>query len=591
MRFDDRLSTVLAADMDSAVGAQAAWRQLVDLVGRGRVPADEAMLTRLRDLRPAVPVAVRAASARALAFATPDAALVALFAEDELAVAAPVLRTVTLPAEAWTTLLESSTPAARAVLRQRRDLPADAVRALESFGAVDFALSYDAPPEVAPAVLDAPVVLDAPPEPEPEPEVAAMPQPVLVPVAEPVTPLSPTPFVTLGAIARTLPVVAEALRRAEEPPAAGTGTFEIADLVARIDAFQRDRDTGPALPRAVEGEATSFRFETDAAGIIRLVDGVARGPLVGVSLALSAMQGVAQVDAAAAAAVRQRSRFADSRLEVGGTSDAAGGWRIAGAPAFDPATGRFTGYSGVARRPLRHETAAAVRQGASESLRQLVHELRTPANAVAGFAELIESQLLGPVPDLYRVRAGVIRGQAADLLAAIEDLDTAARLEGGALNLRASPVPLRPLLDRLAHELAPLAMQRGAMLAIEGAGVSAEADDRATERLIARLLSALLAAAGLGERIVATLHGEGALVSLVATRPRALADLTGDALFALGDTGDVGEGGPLLGAGFTLRLVRNLAMEMGGALSIGPDALTLRLPAAFDLPVEQASTS
>ncbi len=66
----------------------------------------------------------------------------------------------------------------------------------------------------------------------------------------------------------------------------------------------------------------------------------------------------------------------------------------------------------------------------SDSLRQLVHELRTPANAVAGFAELIESELLGPVAPVYRDRASAIRSMAADLLASVEDLDTAARIEG-----------------------------------------------------------------------------------------------------------------------------------------------------------------
>ena len=50
MRFDDSLKTVLSADMDSGFGAQSAWRQLVDLMGRGRIAADEPGLARLRML-------------------------------------------------------------------------------------------------------------------------------------------------------------------------------------------------------------------------------------------------------------------------------------------------------------------------------------------------------------------------------------------------------------------------------------------------------------------------------------------------------------------------------------------------------------
>ncbi|WP_447406240.1 hypothetical protein, partial [Clostridium perfringens] len=87
-------------------------------------------MARLRALRANVPVEVRAASGRALAFATPPAALVRFLAEDVLAVSAPVLRIATLDAEDWLAMLPALTPEARAVLRHRRDLPAAVVRGL-----------------------------------------------------------------------------------------------------------------------------------------------------------------------------------------------------------------------------------------------------------------------------------------------------------------------------------------------------------------------------------------------------------------------------------------------------------------------------
>ncbi|RYD18398.1 MAG: sensor histidine kinase, partial [Lysobacteraceae bacterium] len=51
MRYDDSLETVLSADMSSPMGAQLAWRQLVDLVGRGRVAASGEVIAQLRTLR------------------------------------------------------------------------------------------------------------------------------------------------------------------------------------------------------------------------------------------------------------------------------------------------------------------------------------------------------------------------------------------------------------------------------------------------------------------------------------------------------------------------------------------------------------
>ncbi|WP_426261755.1 histidine kinase dimerization/phospho-acceptor domain-containing protein [Sphingomonas sp. DC1100-1] len=588
MRFDDSLKTVLSADMDSGFGAQSAWRQLVDLMGRGRIAADEPGLARLRLLRQAVPLAVRSASARALAFATPPAPLVGLFAEDAFAVAAPLLRTVTLDADTWIALLPRLSPQGRALLRHRRDLPAAVERALESFGSVDFVLpdvaadvaptrvaSDVGPAEVEPAVGPTPVV-DAP---EPEPVVTA---PVPAPVeAEPIV-------VAPRVVA--MPTVAVA---PPEPRPIAAGGFQIADVVARIDAFQRQREPLAAPAEAVEqAPATCFRFDTDSAGVICAVDGVTRGPLIGVSLAVGAPQGVVRIDAGINGAFRQRQRFADVRLDVGGSSDAGGAWRVTGEPQFDAATGRFTGYAAIARRPRSDEEAGRPAQGsgASDSLRQLVHELRTPTNAISGFAELIEAQLLGPVSPVYRDHAATIRRHADGLIAAIEDLDTAARIEGRALELRPRAVAIEPLLERIAADLAPLAALRGTALDIHPMGDHAAlADDRAMERLLSRLLATLTSAAVAGERIdIAEAPAPAGQVALCFARPQALGTGGEDALLSIdADAGD--EGAPLLGAGFALRLARNLASEMGGALIFGDHLLTLRLPAAVQEGMEQAA--
>ena len=558
VRFDDSLKTVLSAETASGHGAAASWRQLVDLVGRGRVPAGDAPIERLRMLRDMVPAAVRAASARALAFASPPAALVALFGEDSLDIAAPVLRTATLGGDDWAAILPRLSPAGRSVLRHRRDLPADAVRALEAFGATDFVLDYAAPPA------------HAAPRADPEPLPSA--------------PLGPTPFVPLGEVARGLPVVAEALRRVEIP-AEEAPRFEIADLVARIDAFNRGRERTVREPETTPPEPQGFRFEADAAGAICWVEGVTRTPLVGLSLAHAARQGEAQVDGAVAGAYRRRSPFQDARLVVGGTSDAAGGWRLSGIPAFDPASGRFLGYRGTARRPRADESATPRRnRETSDSLRQLVHELRTPTNAIAGFAELIETELLGPVAGSYRRHAAEIRGQASALIQAIDDLDTAARMEGDALDLRPVTIALRPLIAAALDDLQPLADLRGATVTLvpgddDGAVI---ADDRALERLVNRLLAATMSAAAPGEPVSIAIAPAGDAVTMVIDRP-----------VALGEDGDAAEdeGAPLLGAAFALRLASNLAVELGGALVIDAERLTLRLRAASEQAMGQASTN
>lgn len=552
MRFDDSLKTVLSADMESGFGAQSAWRQLTDLMGRGRIAADAASLDRLRGLRPAVPLAIRAASARALAFARPPAALIGFFAEDSIEVAAPLLRTAQLADTDWLALLPRLDAHGRALLRHRRDLPGAVERGLASFGPADFVLRYDAPAAANDLA-------------EPTPPADIAPVPHLHPVAPP------------------------------PPEPNAEGGFQIADLVARIDAFQKQRDPNEPIAAAASEPPSYFHFDTDHLGIIRAVDGVARGALIGASLAIGMPQGEVRVDAVITGALRQRQRFAGARLDVGGHSDAAGAWRVAGTPQFDAESGRFTGYVAIARRPRADEEASLTpRKMVSDSLRQLVHELRTPTNAIAGFAELIEAQLLGPVAPVYREHAVTIRQQAASLLGAIEDLDTAARIEGKALELRPGPVVLEPLLERIAQDLAPLAALRGTALDIHPMGDHAAlSDDRALERLLSRLLAALTAAAVAGERIdIAEAPAPDGQVAICFARPLALSADGEEALLSL-DGEAAGptdaEGAPLLGTGFALRLARNLAVELGGELVFGEDLLTLRLPAAVDETVAQAT--
>ncbi|VVT07281.1 conserved hypothetical protein [Sphingomonas sp. EC-HK361] len=569
MRFDDSLKTVLAADTTTAFGAQSAFRQLVDLLGRRRISSDPDHIDRLRVLRAHVPASVRAACARALALAVPEAPLVAFFAEDEPSIAAPVLRGVTLTPEAWCGLLSGLGPTGRAVLRSRRDLPAEVMRGLDSFGSVDFSL--------------------------PGPKVAAS---APAAVNQPTAPAHGAgPFVALGEVARKLPVVEEALRHAEgaqtEDAPATAPHFEISDLVARIAAYQKDRTVPEAS--ASDAPADRFDFETDAGGIVCWVGAGVRGALIGLSLTGLQGEDGHVVDGVVAGAFRRRSGFRDARMTVGGGSAMAGPWRISAVPCFDEHSGRFTGFRGLARRPRADESAAprrSVNIGASESLRRLVHELRTPTNAIAGFSELIETELMGPIDPRYRDRARAIRLQAGDLIAAIEDLDIAARIAGDTLELRPGQVDAGALIRGLIRDLEPLASLRGSRVTLDAidAAVAVAGDDRAVERLIGRLLSAIVSAGGPGEAIGITLRRENDAIAIDVDRPAALAAIGDDALLRIDAESEAAmPGAPLLGTGFALRLARNLALELGGELQLEARRLTLRLPAVPYAPMEQAS--
>lgn len=559
VRFDDSLKTVLAADTSTAFGARAAYRQLVDLIARRRAEWDPALAGRLAALRPAVPADTRAALARGLALADPPVALIAFLADDTPEVAAAVLRAARLTPEDWDWLLPRLGPHGRSVLRRRGDLPPTAVRALESFGSTDFALSHDVP------IVEAATIA--------------------APAAEPAT----DAFRRIGDVAAAL-VAAPAPMQEET-----TGErFEIAELVDRIATYQRERAVAPAP--ATDIAAAAFRFETDAAGVIRWIDGAPRGAVIGLSLDHGAA-GEPSVDGVAAGAFRKRAAFGDARLAVPGASALSGDWRISGVPLFDPARGAFIGYRGSARRPRMEEDAARLRPrgAAMEGLRRLVHELRTPTTAISGFAELIEEQMLGPVPAIYRDRAATIRRHVGGLVGAIDDLDTAARLEANALDLRDDVVAAGSLLHRIAQEMEPLAARRAARVTVEAdAGAAWAADAPALERLVARLLASLLSTAAAGEtlRLRAIAGDPAGMVRLTLDRPQALAGRSEADLLAIDDErAGATEGAPLLGIGFSLRLARHLASGLGGGLAFERDRLTLTLPAASTTIMGQASTS
>ncbi|WP_236547924.1 sensor histidine kinase [Sphingomonas sp. AX6] len=555
MRFDDSFETVLASDVDSGVAAQSTWRQIVDLVARGRAPFDDRARDKLEALRPRVPRAIRVASVQTLEWANPPATLVEYLAVDDVAVALPLLRGAQLSDATWIALLPALTPPARAVMRNRRDLSPAVLRALDAFGSVDLVLGDGAPARGS-----------------------------AQPVAKPSIPRQSRSFVSLGSVAFDMPVVAEAVRRAEDGRA-NDGPFEIAEVVARIDAFQRQRAEEPPVPfaAAVPIAAATFRFETNRDGVITWVDGINRGATIGLALARPDTPGTSATDAVISGALRRRAGFRDARLRIDGSSEAGGDWLLSGIPLFDPASGRFLGYRGTARRPRAGDRASAGDGPPAESMRQLVHELRTPANAISGFAEMIESEILGPVPAVYRERAKVIRDQSKLLVGAIDDLDLAARIEGDSLELRPQPVAIAALMRDVARDLEDLLALRGAAFEIRDDEVEVDGDRRAIERLIGRLFATLAASAQRDERLMVRIAAHPGAVEIEIARPAGLDIEALDA--AEGPAHDA----VLLGADFALRLARNLARELGGRFDLLPDRLRLALPAVTRVAASEGS--
>ncbi|HEV2078493.1 MAG TPA: HAMP domain-containing sensor histidine kinase [Allosphingosinicella sp.] len=354
--------------------------------------------------------------------------------------------------------------------------------------------------------------------------------------------------------------------------------------MGRIHAFQAAKTASAAVE--------SFRWETDSGGLIRWVEGVPRAALIGQSIPPAVFQ--------------PRAPFRDVPFFIPGSAAASGTWRVSGVPFFDPGQGHFLGYRGSARRD--HGAQAAVTEPEPkpepeperepkrpaglfgtdlppDALRQLIHELRTPLNAISGFAEMIEGQYLGPAEEAYRTRASRIRSHAGSLLSAVDDLDTAARAESSRLpEPGEGGVDLAALLYRLHEEHTSMGRDH-AMLRLEfDSGLPlAEVDLEAAQRMLSRLLAAVLGFSAEGETLVARLSiahiGEREMICTAMERPGSLRNLEEERLF---DPAYIPDGdwpaAPALGLGFALRLVRNLAEVAGGSLTVDGDRFLLALP-------------
>lgn len=361
-----------------------------------------------------------------------------------------------------------------------------------------------------------------------------------------------------------------------EEPSPGAPAPSLHDLVERIERRRRTRATGRHAGiggLAGEGSPALFRWECGPGGEIAWVDGAPRGALIGRSIARPQNGGSDLIDPDVARAFMLRAPFRDATLTLSGEGALSGEWKISGVPAFEPTDGRFAGYRGIA---LRDRLDGQALDGAPElladpdSVRELVHEIKTPLNAIIGFAEIIEGQYLGPADRPYRERAEEIVGHARLLLTAIDDLDFAAKVHSSQPTGRPR-TNLGELVEQVTPALRKLASQRG--VEIDGArsirATMAATEAELAERLILRMCSAAIEQAGAGELLRVTVDQAGDRSRVSITLPSGLADLSDGQ--QSGSEAD-------LDRCFSLRLVRGLARIAGADLVTSGDSVSLFFP-------------
>jgi len=298
---------------------------------------------------------------------------------------------------------------------------------------------------------------------------------------------------------------------------------------------------------------------------------------------------------------------------------------LAGVPAFDPATGRFTGFRGTGidltqtdalrsrvaqvrtqlddtlaelrQRNAELSTALEAAQAASAAksrfLATMSHELRTPLNGIIGYADAVDSGALPGDAERYARIITEMGGSARHLLALINDvLDTAA-LENDSVEIAPEAVDV----DAAVREAFGMVTMQAAEKCLDTRGVetAVRAAVRADPTRLRQVLVNLL------QNAIRYTPAEGA-VGVEAAREH---DANARAWIAL-TVWDTGPGVPpdkreaifdaykqvsdeayvadqKQGVGLGLAISRQLAELMGGALSVGESrqggaAFTCRLP-------------
>jgi signal transduction histidine kinase len=216
----------------------------------------------------------------------------------------------------------------------------------------------------------------------------------------------------------------------------------------------------------------------------------------------------------------------------------------------------------------------------SQLLAMTSHEIRTPINAIVGYAQLLDMGLDGPLTDAQRRKLERIQASGQYLLGLVNRILDTARAERGQLSVQTEPVELADVVDAAVSIVQPQATERSLCVDVDLDGVAPRfaGDPIRARQVLVNLLANACKFTQPGGRI--SLHADSTTASLEDGRrvrwTRLHVDDNGPGIppeqlerifepFVQVDpelTRSVG------GAGLGLAISRELARMMGGDLTV-----------------------
>jgi PAS domain S-box-containing protein len=262
-----------------------------------------------------------------------------------------------------------------------------------------------------------------------------------------------------------------------------------------------------------------------------------------------------------------------------------------GRPGHDK-SGKVDAWLGIAvdieERKKAEQEAWAASQAKSEFLASMSHELRTPLNAIGGYAELLAMGVHGPLNAEQAQDIARIRRSNQHLLTLINDVLNFAKVDAGQTEYRLTAVPVDETLRDTESMIAPQILKKGLHYKYEGGdkSFSVLADPEKLQQIVLNLLSNAVKFTEPGGTITLSSEAVGNCIEMgVADTGPGIPPEKLDRIFDAFVQVDRRLNQPVQGVGLGLAISQDLAMAMGGKVSVESvlgegSTFTLSLPRA-----------
>lgn len=236
------------------------------------------------------------------------------------------------------------------------------------------------------------------------------------------------------------------------------------------------------------------------------------------------------------------------------------------AAAFNELVGRFVESERAYRADL--ERARGADRDRAAFLAAVSHELRSPLNAILGFADLLLAEVDGPLNPASREEVEQIRGSGTHLLELINDILEFSALEGGQLKLSRAKVDVAQTAADVLREATGVLGDRPVKVRLDGEkDVVIEADPRRVRQVFTNIIGNAIKFTEKGEVVVSiALQGAYAKVSVTDTGPGISPEEKKHLFMEYSQTKE--ERRRRRGTGLGLAIARRLCLLHGGYIEI-----------------------